>query len=142
MFAWILALALTAPPVATVSTLADETVTGELQSFSAAEVKLLVAGEARTLYQMDRFDEADQVYDRIPKASLVWPDILFEQAWNSFGRQEYNRSLGKLVSYKSPALNFMLLNILSSPLSIPIDGPEELRSATSSYLPGTLSAVR
>ncbi|MEK6706957.1 MAG: hypothetical protein AABZ06_14360, partial [Bdellovibrionota bacterium] len=65
------------------------------------------AGEARTLYQMDRFDEADVKYDGIPKSSFVWPDILFEQAWNSFGRREYNRSLGKLVSYKSPALSFV-----------------------------------
>ncbi len=65
------------------------------------------AGEARTLYQADRFDEADQTYDQIAKASLVWPDILFEQAWNSFGQKEYNRTLGKLVSYKSPALSFM-----------------------------------
>ncbi len=65
------------------------------------------AGVARTLYQMDKFQEADRAYDRIPKESLVWPDILFEQAWNSFGREEYNRSLGKLVSYKSPALSFV-----------------------------------
>ncbi|HLD99778.1 MAG TPA: hypothetical protein VJB59_05935 [Bdellovibrionota bacterium] len=66
-----------------------------------------VAGEARTLYQMERFDDADQVYDGIPKSSFVWPDILFEQAWNSFGRREYNRTLGRLVSYKSPALGFV-----------------------------------
>jgi tetratricopeptide (TPR) repeat protein len=65
------------------------------------------AGEARTLYQMDRFDDADRAYDAIPKQSLVWPDILFEQAWNSFARREYNRTLGKLVSYKSPALSFV-----------------------------------
>lgn len=65
------------------------------------------ADEARTFYQMDRFDEADWAYDRIPKASLVWPDILFEQAWNAFARGEYNRALGKLVSYKSPALSFV-----------------------------------
>ncbi len=65
------------------------------------------AGKARTLYQLNQFDAADQAYDRIPKASIVWPDILFEQAWNSFARGEYNRSLGKLVSYKSPALAFV-----------------------------------
>jgi hypothetical protein len=65
------------------------------------------AGESRTLYQIERFDEADRTYDRIPKASFVWPDILFEQAWNSFAKQEYNRTLGKLVSYKSPALKFV-----------------------------------
>jgi hypothetical protein len=58
-----------------------------------------VAGEARTLYQAENFQLADSTYDHIPKASLVWPDILFEQAWNSFGKQEYNRTLGKLVSY-------------------------------------------
>ncbi len=66
-----------------------------------------LAGEARTLYQMNQFDRADRVYDSISKKSLVWPDILFEQAWNSFARSEYNRSLGKLVSYKSPALSFI-----------------------------------
>jgi hypothetical protein len=65
------------------------------------------AGYARTLYQMDRFEDADRAYDRIPKESLVWPDILFEHAWASFGRAEYNRTLGKLVSYKSPALEFV-----------------------------------
>lgn len=65
------------------------------------------AGVARTLYQADRFDEAERAYDQIPKASIVWPDILFEQAWNGFARQEYNRTLGKLVSYKSPALSFV-----------------------------------
>ncbi|MBL7714732.1 MAG: hypothetical protein JNL01_04635 [Bdellovibrionales bacterium] len=66
------------------------------------------ASVARVLYQMNRFDEADRVYDSIPKASLVWPDILFEQAWNGFAKGEFNKTLGKLVSYKSPALSFVL----------------------------------
>ncbi|NBU20047.1 tetratricopeptide repeat protein [bacterium] len=65
------------------------------------------AGQARTLYEMEKFEEAEQVYDQIPKGSYVWTDILFEQAWNGFAREEFNRSLGKLVSYKSPALSFV-----------------------------------
>jgi hypothetical protein len=65
------------------------------------------AGEARTLYQLNRFHEAERAYDRVPKASFVWTDILFEQAWNAFAQGEYNRALGKLVSYKSPALEFV-----------------------------------
>ncbi len=65
------------------------------------------AGIARTLYENGKFEEADREYDRIPKASFVWPDILFEQAWNSYARGEFNRTLGKLVSYKSPALRFV-----------------------------------
>ncbi len=65
------------------------------------------AGEARVLYQEDQFADAERAYDRIPKKSFVWPDILFEQAWNAYGKNEFNRSLGKLVSYKSPALKFV-----------------------------------
>jgi tetratricopeptide (TPR) repeat protein len=66
-----------------------------------------IAGRARTLYQMNQFEDADRVYDRIQRKSFVWPDILFEQGWNSFAKTEYNRSLGKLVSYKSPSLGFV-----------------------------------
>lgn len=65
-----------------------------------------LAGRARTFYQMNKFDESDQAYDQIPKKSFVWTDILFEQAWNAFAKGEFNRTLGKLVSYESPELNF------------------------------------
>ena len=65
-----------------------------------------IAGAARALYETDHFEEADRMYDQIPKSSFVWTDTLFEHAWNSYAREEYNRSLGKLVSYKSPALQF------------------------------------
>lgn len=66
-----------------------------------------IAGQARALYEQEKFDEAERTYDRIPKMTLVWSDILFEQAWNAFSKKEYNRSLGKLVSYKSPSLIFV-----------------------------------
>jgi hypothetical protein len=66
-----------------------------------------IAGQARVLYQAEKFEDADRMYDRIPKQSFVWPDILFEQAWNGFAKREFNRTLGKLVSYKSPALQFV-----------------------------------
>jgi hypothetical protein len=66
-----------------------------------------IAGQARVLYEREQFAEADRVYDRVAKQSLVWPEILFEQAWNSYRRSEFNRTLGKLVSYKSPALSFV-----------------------------------
>ena len=65
------------------------------------------ASVARTLYQAGRFEEADREWDRIPKASFVWTDILFEQAWNAFAQAEYNRTLGRLVTYKAPALQFV-----------------------------------
>ena len=65
------------------------------------------AGQARILYELGKYEEADRVYDQIPKASFVWTDTLFEHAWDAFAKEEYNRTLGKLVSYKSPALQFV-----------------------------------
>lgn len=65
------------------------------------------AGLARTYYQNGSFDDADEAYDDIPKASFVWTDILFEQAWNAYAKRDYNRALGKLVSYRSPSLGFV-----------------------------------
>jgi hypothetical protein len=68
------------------------------------------AGQARVLYETGKFEEADRMYDMIPKASFVWTDTLFEHAWNSFAKEEYNRTLGKLVSYKSPSLQFAFIS--------------------------------
>lgn len=65
------------------------------------------ADEARAWYQAEKFDAAEKAYDHIPKASRVWPEILFEQAWNAFAKREFNRTLGKLVTYKAPALDFV-----------------------------------
>lgn len=65
-----------------------------------------IAGQARIQYQLGNYDESDRLYDRIPKASFVWTDTLFEHAWSTFAKEEYNRTLGKLVSYKSPYLKF------------------------------------
>ncbi|MBI3555288.1 MAG: hypothetical protein HY074_03360 [Deltaproteobacteria bacterium] len=65
------------------------------------------AGLARAYYQAGQFDKAEETYDDIPKASFVWTDILFEQGWNAFAKGDYNRTLGKLVSYRSPSLSFV-----------------------------------
>lgn len=66
-----------------------------------------VAGEARSLYELGDFSAAERAYERVSRQSIVWTDILFEQGWNAYRRAEYNRTLGRLVSYKSPALSFV-----------------------------------
>ena len=66
-----------------------------------------IAGQARSLYQAGKYSEAEEAYDDIPKAAFVWTDVLFEQAWSAFAKGDYNRALGKLVTYRSPALGFV-----------------------------------
>lgn len=66
-----------------------------------------VAGMARSLFAKRDYVKADLKYLDVPKESMVWPDILFEEAWNSFYLENYNRTLGKLVTYKAPVLDFI-----------------------------------
>jgi len=66
-----------------------------------------ILNQARLDFEQGNFLLANQQYDKIQKSSLVWPEILFEQAWSSFYLGNYNRTLGKLVTYKSPFFDFI-----------------------------------
>lgn len=65
------------------------------------------AGIARNSYAQKKYDKADLQFLDIEKDSMVWPEILFEEAWNSYYQKNYNRSLGKLVTYKAPIFDFI-----------------------------------
>lgn len=65
------------------------------------------AGVARVQFGAKDFKQAELTYLDIGKDSYVWPQILFEEAWNSYYLQNYNRTLGKLVSYKAPVFDFI-----------------------------------
>ncbi|WP_408098679.1 hypothetical protein ACJVC5_07135 [Peredibacter sp. HCB2-198] len=66
-----------------------------------------VAGIARVQYAQGDYKKSELSYLDIPKESFVWPEILFEEAWNSYYLNNYNRTLGKLVSYKAPVFDFI-----------------------------------
>ncbi|HLE11589.1 MAG: hypothetical protein A2504_05480 [Bdellovibrionales bacterium RIFOXYD12_FULL_39_22] len=61
-----------------------------------------IIGIPRTEFASGQYDSAYSNYLDLPKESPVWPEILFEEAWNSFYLRDYNRTLGKLVTYKAP----------------------------------------
>jgi tetratricopeptide (TPR) repeat protein len=66
-----------------------------------------IVGVARAQFAAGKFEEATLSFLDLPKESFIWPEILFEEAWNSFYQRDYNRALGKLVTYKAPLLNFV-----------------------------------
>lgn len=66
-----------------------------------------ILGVPRSLFAQGRYDEASLAFLDLPKSSPIWPEVLFEEAWNSFYQRDYNRTLGKLVSYKAPLLDFI-----------------------------------
>jgi hypothetical protein len=61
-----------------------------------------IVGTPRALFSQQKFDGAHSGYLDLEKSSYIWPEILFEEAWNSFYLKDYNRTLGKLVTYKAP----------------------------------------
>ena len=60
---------------------------------------------ARIEYKNGNLKEAKDIYQAIPKTSYRFPYILMEKAWNAYQREDYNRSLGILVAYKSPLMS-------------------------------------
>lgn len=65
-----------------------------------------LAGVARGYYQGKNYQEAENWYDQVEIQSFVWPQIQYERAWNSIARGDYNRALGRLVTYKAPGLSW------------------------------------
>ena len=65
------------------------------------------AGIARTYFAARDYSKSELAYLDIDKSSPVWPEILFEEAWNSYYKGDYNRTLGKLVTYKAPIFDFV-----------------------------------
>jgi hypothetical protein len=66
-----------------------------------------LAGVARSYFATKEYINAELVYLDISKESFVWPEILFEEAWTSYYLKNYNRTLGKLVSYRAPVFDFI-----------------------------------
>ena len=66
-----------------------------------------IVGVPRSQFAIQKFDLAYSSYLDLPKSSHIWPEILFEEAWNSFYLKDYNRTLGKLVTYKAPVLSYI-----------------------------------
>ncbi len=82
-------------------------------SFRERRIKMnhdyCIVGKGRIYFSEGKFDDAYSVYLDLDKSSYIWPEILFEEAWNSFYLNDYNRTLGKLVTYKAPIFNSVFI---------------------------------
>ncbi|MBF0312617.1 MAG: hypothetical protein HQK50_01520 [Oligoflexia bacterium] len=61
-----------------------------------------ILGIARTYYAAGDYYNAHLTYLDIQKDSYLWPQVPVEEAWNSYALKDYNRTLGKLATYKAP----------------------------------------
>ncbi len=61
--------------------------------------------QARIFYKRKSYKKSVETYELISKNSYKWPYLLIEKAWAHYYLEDFNRSLGLLVTYKSPLLN-------------------------------------
>lgn len=66
--------------------------------------EICLLNKARHYYKEGDYKNALAAYDKIPKSSYKWPYILLEKAWVYYQLGDLNRTLGLLVTYKSPLL--------------------------------------
>ncbi|MEL6345000.1 MAG: hypothetical protein AAFV53_17915 [Myxococcota bacterium] len=82
---------------------ADNAARSEREAEEELKLKdLSLVNVARVYYRIERFDEADKFYSQVSRESMYWPQAMYEQAWTGFMRNEFNRSLGLLLTVDSP----------------------------------------
>ena len=57
---------------------------------------------ARIYYGLARFDTAADFYEQVDRASGYWAESLFERSWAEFMQNDYNATLGLLLTVRSP----------------------------------------
>lgn len=68
-----------------------------------------IISKARIYYREGNFQKAIETYDLIDKSSYSWPYILLDKAWSYYKLNDYNRSLGIVMTYRSPLLESYFL---------------------------------
>jgi hypothetical protein len=67
--------------------------------------EICLVNKARRLIKLGKYQDSLDAYNQIPKQSYKWPYIILEKAWVYYMLGDYNRTLGLLVTYKSPLLD-------------------------------------
>ncbi len=67
--------------------------------------EICLVNRARFQYKQGNYQAAIDAYNKIPKRSYKWPYLLLEKAWAYYQLGDFNRTLGLLITYKSPLLD-------------------------------------
>ena len=90
--------------VETADLLKGKTKSDKLKRYYTLVQETCTIYKARNSFSIKNYAKAEKEFDNIPKKSYLWPKTLLERAWTNYHLADYNRSLGLLVTYKSPLL--------------------------------------
>jgi hypothetical protein len=97
--------------------LQDQAKNKKLKRYFSIVRESCIIHQARLLFKERKYEASLAAYDNIPKTSYRWPYILLEKAWAAYHLGNYNRTLGILVTYRSPLMTsyfFPEAEVLSS----------------------------
>lgn len=95
----------------------DQAENKKLKRYFAILRESCLIHQARLLFKERDYEGSLAAYEAIPKTSYRWPYILLEKAWAAYHMGDYNRTLGLLVTYRSPLMSsyfFPEAEVLSS----------------------------
>ena len=65
--------------------------------------EMSIIAVARIYYQMKDYDRAILYFNKVPRFSMYWLDAVFESSWAYLMKGDYAKSLGNLVTLRSPS---------------------------------------
>lgn len=65
--------------------------------------EMAIIGIARIYYQMKDYDRSILYFNKVPRFSMYWLDSVFESSWAYLMKGDYAKSLGNLVTLRSPS---------------------------------------
>ncbi len=87
----------------------NKTETPILRQYHQQIYELCTVTYARSFFNKQEWTKSLDAYNQLSKKAYRWPSTLLEKAWINFHLENYNRSLGLLVTYKNPLLeNFFI----------------------------------
>lgn len=70
---------------------------------TVASVKqLALLNTARLYYGVQQHQRAIKLYSDVPRMTAFWPQAVLERAWAGYVTQDFNRTLGDILTIKSP----------------------------------------
>jgi len=76
-------------------------VTNENDYLKIKEMSIIAV--ARIYYQMKDYDRSILYFNKVPRFSMYWLDAVFESSWAYLMKGDYAKSLGNLVTLRSPS---------------------------------------
>lgn len=68
----------------------------------AAVKQLALLNTARLYYGVQQHQRAVKLYSDVPRMTQFWPQAVLERAWAGYVTQDFNRTLGDILTIKSP----------------------------------------